>query len=230
MKRSAAMTPDNWKMWPWMRDLPTKIWSGRGWVPTADGDMRNLAQLPGGGWGMTPGAGVWEGQGQVPVAGKKRRLEELGDLGISWESRNKSWKVTHRLRPGDGTSKQTHKTFPLGSHRGPGVSEAEASEAALRAAREHRDGLAASGVRWDCSTRPGRSSGVSGVSWDSRLKSWQAKIQSSTGGSKKNLFSKIFKPASDSPEDVERARLQAAQVLAEARRALDEPARRLRQC
>ena len=278
LKRSAAMTPDAWKMWPWMRDLPTKIWSGRGWVPIADGDMRNLAQLPGGGWGMTPGAGVWKGQGQVPVAGKRRRLEEragasqgtdsggppgavagdlqprssgvgssqgppsvsgLGssdagsaptagpacgvrpqaDLGIGWHSGNKSWRVKHRVRLGDGTSKQIQKCFRLGPHRGPSVSEAEAREAALRAAREYCDGLAASGVRWDDSTQPGRSSGVPGVSWDPRQKRWQARIRSGQGEDKRYVFCKCFKPADDSPEEVERARHQVARSLAEARRA-----------
>ena len=275
LKRSSAMTPDAWKMWPWMRDLPTKIWSGRGWVPTADGDMRNLARLPGGGWGMTPGAGVWEGQGQVPVARKRRRLEEpsgaspsidsggprgavagdpqprssgagssqgppsvsglggsdagsattadpafglrpQGDLGISW---NKRWEVHHRVRLGDGTSKRIIKSFPLAPHRGPGVSEAEAREAALRAAREYRDGLAASGVRWDCSNRPGRSSGVPGVSWNPSKKRWEAKIQSRRDGDNEHLFRKCFKPEDDSPEEVERARIKAVRSLAEARRA-----------
>ena len=279
LKRSAAMTPDAWKMWPWMRDLPTKIWNGRGWVPTADGDMRNLARLPGGGWGMTPGAGVWEGQGQVPVAGKRRRMEERagaspgtdssgprgavagdqqprasgagssqgppsvsglggsdagsattadpafglrpqGDLGISWQSGRKSWKVQHRVHLGDGTSKQINKDFLLSPHLGPGVSEAEAREAALRAAREYRDGLAASGVRWDCSTHPGRSSGVPGVSWEPGKKRWKAKIRAGRAGDHKYLFCECFKPADDSPEEVERTKLQAVRSLAEARRAL----------
>ena len=275
LKRSASMTPDAWKMWSWMRDLPTKIWNGRGWVPTADGDMHNLAQLPGGGWGMTPGAGVWEGQGQVPVAGKRRRLEERagaspgsdsggprgavagdpqprasgagssqgppsvsgpsgsqagssptagpacgvrpqGDLGINWESRLKHWMVQHRVRLGDRTSKQMKKCFFLGPHRGPGVSEAEAREAALRAAREYRDGLAASGVYWGGSTPPGRSSGVSGVHWCPRRKHWKARVRSGKDGDGKSLFCKCFKPADNSPEEVERARLQAVRSLAEA--------------
>ena len=171
------MTPDVLKMWPWMRDLPTQVWSGRGWVPTDDGDMCNLTQLPGRGWCKTPGARVWEAWCWLPVAGKRRRLEELagasqgtdsggphgavagdpqpssigagsshgpprlsgpggsdagsaptadpacgvrpqGDLGISWHSGNKGWRVTHRVHLGDGTSKQIQKYFCLGPHRG----------------------------------------------------------------------------------------------------------------
>ena len=132
--------------------------------------------------------------------------------------------MDHRVRLGDGTSKQTMKSFSLGPHRGPGVSEAEAREAALRAAREYRDGLAASGVRWGGSTRPGSSSGVPGVSWSPRRKYWEAKIRSGKGGGdQKYLFCECFKPADDSPEEVERARLQAARSLAEAKRALGLP-------
>ena len=261
-----------------MRDLPTQVWSGHGWVQTADGDMRNLTQPPGEGWCKTPGARVWEAWCWLPRAGKRRRLEEhagasqgtdsggphgavagdlqprssgagssqgppsvsgpggsdagsapmagpaccvrpQGDLGISWQSGRKRWHVQHRVRLGDGTSKRIEKGFHLGPHRGPGVSEAEAREAALRNAREYRDGLAASGVRWDDSSRPGRSSGVPGVSWDPREKRWQARIEFSKGGDRKTLF---FKLADDSPEEVERAKLQAARSLAEARRAVSQ--------
>ena len=130
--------------------------------------------------------------------------------------------MDHRVRLGDGTSKQINKDFLLSPHLGPGVSEAEAREAALRAAREYRDGLAASGVRWDDSSRPGRSSGVPGVSWCPRWKYWQAQIQSKKDGRTKSLFCECFKPADDSPEEVERAKLQAARSLAEARRAVSQ--------
>ena len=75
-------------------------------------------------------------------------------------------------------------------------------------------------MRWDCSTRPGRSSGIPSVRWCPRRKHWVAKIESNKGRVHKLLFCECFKPADDSPEEVERAKLQAARSLAEARRAL----------
>ena len=118
LKRNAAMTPDAWKMWPWMRDLPTKIWNGRGWVPTADGDMRNLAKLPGRGWGLTPGAGVWEGQGQVPVAGKRRRLQDRAGASPGTDSGGPRGAVAGDPQPrssGAGSSQGPPSVSVLGS-------------------------------------------------------------------------------------------------------------------
>ena len=71
--------------------------------------------------------------GSAPTAGPACGVRPQGDLGIGWNSRAKYWEVRHRVRLGDRTSKQIMKHFPLGPHRGPGVSEAEAREAARRA-------------------------------------------------------------------------------------------------
>ena len=60
---------DMMKKWPWMRDLPTCIWAGRGWAYDANG-LRRLSSA--GGADAMQGVEVWESVGTGPeeVEGK----------------------------------------------------------------------------------------------------------------------------------------------------------------
>ena len=51
---------DCMKMWPWMRDLPTSVWAGRGWAFDEKG-LRRLTST--GGSGAMQGAEVFESVG-----------------------------------------------------------------------------------------------------------------------------------------------------------------------
>ncbi|CAJ1394020.1 unnamed protein product, partial [Effrenium voratum] len=64
---SFARGADCMKMWPWMRDLPSHIWAGRGWAYDESGPHR----LPSaGGAGAMQGVQVLEsiGKGGQPAA------------------------------------------------------------------------------------------------------------------------------------------------------------------
>jgi len=64
------VTPPQFKMWPWMRDLDVRLWIGRGWMLTPEGITR-LTET-----GAAPGTQVFEGFGQLPAVRRKRGLEE----------------------------------------------------------------------------------------------------------------------------------------------------------
>ncbi|CAJ1409460.1 unnamed protein product [Effrenium voratum] len=64
------------KMWPWMRDLPSNIWAGRGWAYDEQSGLRRLSCA--GGAGAMEGVEVWEAVGtagqpaaQLPTAGAR---------------------------------------------------------------------------------------------------------------------------------------------------------------
>ena len=106
---------------------------------TVAGDPQPRASGAGSSPGPPSVSGPGDSQaGSAPTAGPACGVRPQGDLGISWQSGRKRWQVHHRVRLDDGTSKQINKYFPLVRHQGPGMSEAEAREAALRAAREYR--------------------------------------------------------------------------------------------
>ena len=64
------------KMWPWMRDLPSNIWAGRGWAYDEQSGLRRLSCA--GGAGAMEGVEAWEAVGtagqpaaQLPTAGAR---------------------------------------------------------------------------------------------------------------------------------------------------------------
>jgi len=74
---SLLVTPPEMKQWPWMRDLPVRMWVGRGWVQTPEGLRPITTSCP------APGAQIFEGKGQVNVARKKRKFSEhASSIGI----------------------------------------------------------------------------------------------------------------------------------------------------
>ena len=114
---------DCMKMWPWMRDLPTSVWAGRGWAFDENG-LRRLAST--GGSGAMQGVEVFESVGagaeelkpkdaivrdaasaaphvEVPVASaegpkpnKFRRnnlVKQSGVPGVKWNRAHCSWEV-----------------------------------------------------------------------------------------------------------------------------------------
>ncbi|CAK9029596.1 Uncharacterized protein SCF082_LOCUS18862, partial [Durusdinium trenchii] len=63
---------DLMKMWPWMRDLPTCLWAGRGWAFDENG-LRRLSTS--GGSDAMEGVEVWDSVGQAPEEVKP--MEEI---------------------------------------------------------------------------------------------------------------------------------------------------------
>ncbi|CAJ1409464.1 unnamed protein product [Effrenium voratum] len=63
-----ASSSASMKMWPWMRDLPSNIWAGRGWVYDEQSGARRLSSA--GGADAMKGVQVWEsiGTAEQPAA------------------------------------------------------------------------------------------------------------------------------------------------------------------
>ena len=114
---------DCMKMWPWMRDLPTSVWAGRGWAFDENG-LRRLTST--GGSGAMQGVEVFESVGaaaeelkpkdaivkdaasaaphvELPVASaegpkptsfKRHNLvKQSGVQHIKWHSTNQAWQI-----------------------------------------------------------------------------------------------------------------------------------------
>ena len=143
------------KMWPWMRDLPTRAWAGNGWLLVEDGMMK---LSPTGGGSAMQGLEVFESMGSVPepdetksssraepegqvVTRKFRGLErQSGIQGISWRAAKIEW----RVQWWEGNSRKGC-SFPISKHMKLGLSGEEASEAALQEAKAFREELVRQG-------------------------------------------------------------------------------------
>ena len=145
------------KMWPWMRDLPTRAWAGSGWLLVEDGMMK---LSPTGGGSAMQGLEIFESVGSVPEPGEQKPLEstsqvepraeggqvvtkrfrglerQSGVQNIQWKPDRAAWCVNHQEA---GRNKQLH--FPISKHMKLGLSEAEASEASLQEAKAFREEL-----------------------------------------------------------------------------------------
>ncbi|CAE7554527.1 unnamed protein product [Symbiodinium sp. CCMP2456] len=140
------------KMWPWMRDLPTRAWAGNGWLLVEDGMMK---LSPTGGGSAMQGLEIFESMGSVPEPDEpssraEPRAEEgqvitkcfrglerqSGIQGIIWKREMACWRVQWQVA---GKRKLLH--FPISKHMKLGLSEAEAVEAALEEAKAFREEL-----------------------------------------------------------------------------------------
>ena len=149
------------KMWPWMRDLPTRAWAGNGWLLVEDGMMK---LSPTGGGSAMQGLEIFESMGSVPEPGAQKPLEstsqvepraepgqvvtqqfralelQSGIQGIIWKREKACWRVQWRV-----AGKQNQLHFPIAKHMKLGLTEAEASEASLRQAKAFREELVRQG-------------------------------------------------------------------------------------
>ena len=142
------------KMWPWMRDLPTRAWVGNGWLLVEDGMMK---LSPTGGGSAMQGLEIFESMGSVPepaetksssraepraeqgqvVTKQFRGLErQSGIQNISWKREKACWRVHWHQA---GKRKMLH--FPISKHMKLGLSDDEAVEAALHEAKAFREEL-----------------------------------------------------------------------------------------
>eukprot|EP00927_Polykrikos_kofoidii_P018786 TRINITY_DN1874_c1_g1_i1.p1 TRINITY_DN1874_c1_g1~~TRINITY_DN1874_c1_g1_i1.p1 ORF type:complete len:384 (-),score=74.12 TRINITY_DN1874_c1_g1_i1:79-1098(-) len=125
---------------------------------------------------------------------------QSGVRGVSWQERRKHWVSTFMQ---DG--KQRNVLFPVAMYRAPGSTEEEAIQAACEAAIKHRQEKVKSGevrVVNKHNRYSERSSGVKGVQWHTKKKSWYAYIY--VRGQKITLPS--VRPANLSAEEIERTR------------------------
>ena len=167
---------DMMKKWPWMRDLPTCIWAGRGWAYDANG-LRRLSSAGGG--DAMQGVEVWESVGTGPeeVEGKvevargavERPLGEPGAVpqlaqtpssikrhnvakqsgvpGVQWKSNMWAWEVNYPKLDAKGKIKgKTGRVFSISSFMKQGLTEDEADAAALEAAKAFRADLIRQGL------------------------------------------------------------------------------------
>ncbi|CAE7027644.1 lrrc59, partial [Symbiodinium sp. KB8] len=149
------------KMWPWMRDLPTRAWAGNGWLLVEDGMMK---LSPTGGGSAMQGLEIFESMGSVPEPGEPKSSEpstgaepraeqgqvvtarfrglerQSGILGICWIRLMALWRVSWQ----EG-GKRRRRQFPISKHMKLGLSEAEAEAAALQEAKAFREELVRQG-------------------------------------------------------------------------------------
>ncbi|CAE7708934.1 unnamed protein product [Symbiodinium sp. CCMP2592] len=143
------------KMWPWMRDLPTRAWAGNGWLLVEDGMMK---LSPTGGGSTMQGLEIFESVGSVPDPGEPKLAEpraeqgqivtrsfrglerQSGIQGIYWDKEKAGWRVSWQV---SGKRKRLH--FPISKHMKLGLSEAQAEQAALEEAKAFREELVRQG-------------------------------------------------------------------------------------
>ena len=194
---------DCMKMWPWMRDLPTSVWAGRGWAFDETG-LRRLSCT--GGSGAIQGVEVFESvgaaaeelktqgaivreaasaaphvelplasaEGPKPTVFKRHNLvKQSGVPGVLWNRSCCAWKVPIR-----GKRKgETCRKFSVKKFMVNGRTEAEADAAALEAAKAFRAELARKGVLQEPKERdPNFTSDVPGVRWSKQSKKWRVEI------------------------------------------------------
>ena len=164
------------KMWPWMRDLPTCMWAGRGWAF----DENGLRQLPStGGSNAMQGAQVFESVGaaaeevkvtdhkikEMPITavaaeqaappGEQQKphvfhrnnvAKQSGVPNVVWKNHLQLWLVEFREYDSKGQMIRKGRSFPVKKFLGPGRSEEEADAMALRAALSFRAELVMQGI------------------------------------------------------------------------------------
>ncbi|CAE7471101.1 ADARB1 [Symbiodinium sp. CCMP2592] len=197
------------KMWPWMRDLPTRAWAGNGWLLVEDGMMK---LSPTGGGSAMQGLEIFESVGSVPEPGEQKPLEstsqvepraegeqvvtknfrglerQSGIQGIYWERVMASWRVDWR-----DAGKRRKLNFPISKHLKLGLSEGEALEAALEEAKAFREELVRLGKLKPPKPITEKASGskVRGVDFQKSKQNWRVQFMHPI--TKKNLHGGYFK-------------------------------------
>ena len=167
---------DCMKMWPWMRDLPTSVWAGRGWAFDENG-LRRLTST--GGSGAMPGVEVFESVGAAaeelkpkdpivreaasaaphavaPASAevlkpnkflRENLVKQSGVPGVLWNSTCFAWEVPIPKYDSKGKRKgKTGRMFSVKKFMVNGRSEAEADAAALEAAKAFHAELVRKGI------------------------------------------------------------------------------------
>ena len=179
-------------MWPWMRDLPTRLWMGNGWIMEEDGMRKLEPSEPG---GAMPGVQIFESVGTAVDESRQdgpevhaaepgqatttrfRGLErQSGVPGISWNRQMACWRVSVQE-----AGKQKRIQFFIAPFLKKGLSEDEAVEAALREAKAHREELVRKGVLQPPKTKAvnpeqGKPSTVRGAYFDKDAQKWRVKL------------------------------------------------------
>eukprot|EP00438_Fugacium_kawagutii_P016125 Skav235814 [mRNA] locus=scaffold1267:374362:386885:- [translate_table: standard] len=210
---------DCMKMWPWMRDLPTGVWAGRGWAFDENG-LRRLSST--GGSGAMHGVELFESvgaaeaaasgentketvvagsvsepaappEGQKPNLFRKNNLvKQSGVSNILWNRSIIGWEV--QIPRFDSKGKRigkTNRVFAVKKFLVPGRSEAEADAEALEAAKAFRAELVQQGVLSEAKPRdPDFTSEVPGVMWKKEMQKWQVQIRHKNR--KKSIFGGYF--------------------------------------
>eukprot|EP00438_Fugacium_kawagutii_P016116 Skav235805 [mRNA] locus=scaffold1267:251926:252888:- [translate_table: standard] len=207
------------KMWPWMRDLPTGVWAGRGWVFDENG-LRRLSST--GGSAAMQGVELFESIGAAEVAARGEKAKETAVAGsasepaaqpegqkpsrfqrhnsakqsgvpnVKWNRNHCSWEVSFPRFDSRGKRiGQTNREFAVKKFLVPGRTEAEADVEALQAAKAFRAELVLQGVLSEPKPRdPNFTSEVPGVVWNKRDQKWQ--VQISLKGGKKSVQGGYF--------------------------------------
>ncbi|CAE7041099.1 unnamed protein product [Symbiodinium sp. KB8] len=197
------------KMWPWMRDLPTRAWAGNGWLLVEDGMMK---LSPTGGGSAMQGLEIFESIGSVPEPGEPKSSEQTsgaepraeqgqvvtarfqglerqsGIQGISWSREMTTWRVQWN----EGHSRKA-RNFPISKHMKLGLSEAEALEAALEEAKAFREELVRQGKLKPPkpSTEKASGSAVRGIKYDKNNGTYR--VQMTDPSTKKLVHGGMFK-------------------------------------
>ncbi|CAE6942087.1 ADARB1 [Symbiodinium sp. CCMP2592] len=199
------------KMWPWMRDLPTRAWAGNGWLLVEDGMMK---LSPTGGGSAMQGLEIFESVGSVPEPGEQKPLEstsqvepraegeevvtknfrglerQSGIQGIIWKREKACWRVQWRV-----AGKQNQLHFPISKHMKLGLSEAEAVETALEEAKAFREELVRLGKLKPLKpvTEKASDSAVTGVFYDRQAGNWRVQIRDPATNNAKRVDGGRFK-------------------------------------
>ncbi|CAJ1404146.1 unnamed protein product [Effrenium voratum] len=198
------------KMWPWMRDLPSHIWAGRGWAYDQSGPQR--LSSTGGAEGMQ-GVQVWESAGtsgqpaaQLPTAAPqsaaasgavaawaasnavkpvrvlcKQQEKQSGVPGISWQRSRFCWQLQWTERDSNGASTRHIRSYTISSFMKDGSDEAAAEASALKAAKAFRAELVAEGRIKEKVRDESLTSEVPGVAFAKGRKKWKVEISGSGG-------------------------------------------------
>ncbi|CAE7944315.1 unnamed protein product [Symbiodinium necroappetens] len=201
------------KMWPWMRDLPTRAWAGNGWLLVEDGMMK---LSPTGGGSAMQGLEIFESVGSVPEPGEPKSSEpssgaepraeqgqvvtrtfrglerQSGIQGISWRAAMSEWRVQWRVRCREGNRGRA-RSFPISKHMKLGLSEAEAEAAALEEAKAFREELVHQGKLKPPKpvTEKARGSTVRGLHYNESTRTYQVRMTDPS--TKKRVHGGMFK-------------------------------------
>ncbi|CAE7906975.1 unnamed protein product, partial [Symbiodinium necroappetens] len=197
------------KMWPWMRDLPTRAWAGNGWLLMEDGMMK---LSPTGGGSAMQGLEIFESVGSVPEPGEPKSSEpssraepraeqsqvvtkkfrglerQSGIQGICWNRLMALWRVSWQ----EGGKRRLCQ-FPISKHMKLGLSEAEAVEASLEEAKAFREELVRQGKLKPPKPITGKASGsmVRGIKYDKNNGTYR--VQMTDPSTKKLVHGGMFK-------------------------------------
>eukprot|EP00438_Fugacium_kawagutii_P028009 Skav236480 [mRNA] locus=scaffold1440:110772:111728:+ [translate_table: standard] len=206
-------------MWPWMRDLPTGVWAGRGWAFDENG-LRRLSST--GGSAAMQGVELFESVGAAEVTEREENAKETavpasaaepaalpegqkptqfkrhnsakqsGVPSVLWNKSLIAWQVQHPTFDSKGKKVgYTNRVFAVKKFLVPGRTEAEADAAALEAAKAFRAELVLQGILSKPKPQdPNFTSEVPGVLWRKDRQKWRVEI--SLKGSQNKIQGGLF--------------------------------------